>query len=56
MSWQAASCLRVASGSTGFIRISWRISEALMSGTMRRVRETPPSQDVVLRLCDRAGR
>jgi hypothetical protein len=35
MSWQAASRLRVASGSTGFIRISWRISEALMSGTMR---------------------
>jgi hypothetical protein len=57
ISWQAASRLRVASGSTGFIQISWRISEALMSGTMRsRVRETPPSQDVVLRLCDRARR
>jgi hypothetical protein len=27
--------LRVASGSTGFIRISWHIPEALISGTMR---------------------
>jgi hypothetical protein len=35
MSWQAANRLRVASGSTGFIRIGWRISEVLMSAAMR---------------------
>ena len=34
MSWQAESRLRVASSSTGFIWISWRISETLMSGTI----------------------
>jgi hypothetical protein len=33
MSWQARR-LGVAPGSTGFIRIGWRISEAGMSGTM----------------------
>jgi hypothetical protein len=35
MLWQAARCLRVAPGSTGFIRIGWGISAALWSGAMR---------------------
>src|SRR5580700_3451741 len=35
MSWQAESRRRVASSSTGLTRISSRISEALMSGTIR---------------------
>jgi hypothetical protein len=59
MSGQAARLLRVVSNSTGFARIGWRISEALMSGTMRgrllsgkrRRRQT-----WVLRLCGQAGR
>jgi hypothetical protein len=59
MSGQAASRLHVVSSSTGFVRIGWRISEALTSGTMRGRLLSPKRrrrQTWVLRLCGQAGR